>query len=130
FDIELDRIWGASLAWETEHWQWRISALSTDISDDQQYFPGLEQLGEAYQQIAPYWPEAENYERKISIDKTGIDYLTMGVAYNNAPWQVQAEVARIEPDVTLFPSVNNGYVSVGHQFGPVTAYGMLALASG
>lgn len=128
FEVKLDRIWGASLNWETDHWQWRATVLSTNLTDDDPYFPGLDQLGAAYQQIAPIWPEATYYEQQIAIDDTRVDYLTMGVAYTNAPWQVQAELGRILPQVNLFPTVNSGYVSLGRQFGPTTVYAMVAAA--
>lgn len=130
FEMDLDLILGLTLDWESERWHWRISALSTDVSDDYDYFPGLDTLGQLYQQIAPYWQDAARYEQIITLDKTSIDYLSFGVSYQNAPWQVQAEAARIEPDLALYPVINSGYISLGRQFGAVTGYVMASIADG
>ena len=125
-EVSLKNIHGGSLSWESDHWQLRLTLLFNDLQDENGYFPGLEALGAAYEQITPLWPEAAYYNELTRVNDPSIDYQTIGFAYNNAPWQIQGELGHIESKVSLFPSANNGYISVGRQFGAKTLYAMLS----
>lgn len=125
-NLTLDPIFGLSLGWESDHWQLRVTLSRTEVEEDQEYFPGLTQLAAVLEQVQPLWPAAENLRANLKSAGAVVDYHSMGLAYTNAPWQVQAEVGYIDSQVDVYPALVNSYISVGRQFGAVTVYGMLA----
>jgi len=128
-DLKLNPSFGLAVAWESDRWQWRMTLAQNQIDGDGEYFPGLSPLAEALESVTPLWPEADQYRESLDLRKNKVNYYSTGVAFNNAPWQVQAEVAYIDSQVDVYPTLLNSYVSVGRQFGPVTLYGVLSDAS-
>lgn len=124
--MTLDPIFGLTLGWESDHWQLRMTLSQTEVEEDQEYFPGLSQLAELLGQVQPLWPEAASLKENLRSGGSKVNYHSIGAAYTNAPWQVQAEVGYIDSQVDVNPTLINSYVSVGRQFGAVTVYGMLA----
>lgn len=122
----LEPIIGVTLGWESDHWQLRMTMSQTEVEEEQEYFPGLQPLADALEQVVLLWPEATNLQANLKAGGSKIYYHSIGAAYTNAPWQVQAEVGFIDSQLDVYPALLNSYVSIGRQFGAVTVYGMLA----
>ena len=129
-ELELNPGTGLSLIWESERWSWRVTAAANDVDDDTGYFPGTEALGEFLLQLEPFWQESAHYRKVLSTDNPRIYYSSMGVGYNRAPWQVQAELGYVDSRIDIYPSFKNGYFSVGRQWDQVTIYGLVAAVQG
>jgi hypothetical protein len=124
--LTLEPIIGVTLGWESDHWQLRMTMSQTEVEEEQEYFPGLQPLADALEQVVLLWPEATNLQANLKAGGSKIYYHSIGAAYTNAPWQVQAEVGFIDSQLDVYPALLNSYVSIGRQFGAVTVYGMLA----
>ncbi len=130
FELELKPIVGTSLSWESERWLWRFSLAQNKLDQTNAYFPGTEPLGHVLELLQPIWPEAAHYMDYLYVDDGRLYYTSVGMAYTNAPWQVQSELSYIDSKANFYPSIASGYISVGHQFGPATVYGVLATVEG
>lgn len=129
-ELNFSPIYGVVLAWESDVWQWRIAATTNKVDEPGGYFPGLEPLGQALEQLAPLWPQAQALAASMTVDGERYYYYGVGVGYNRDLWQIQAEMGRVESTVDFYPVITNGYVSVGRQVGPVTLFTMLAANQG
>lgn len=124
--LDLKPLYGASVIWEDNTWLARISLASGELdSSNVALQPLLNYLTLASQ---TGWPEAASISEDLELSGKSTYYYAAGLAYDNAPWQVQSEVNLIESEYDFFLPVISAYVSVGHQFGPVTPYFLAALA--
>ncbi len=55
------------------------------------------------------------------------EYTSLGLQYDTAPWEIHAEISDVKVGETT-TSGRRGYISVGHHFGPVTAYALYSHA--
>ena len=129
-ELKLGPIYGASLVWETDTWQWRVTAATNEIDEPTGYFPATDELAEQLLTLAPFWPQAEELAASLEVDNKHFYYYSAGFAYNSEFWQVQAEVGRVDSGVGAYPTIDNGYLSVGRKLGPVTLFTVLASAAG
>lgn len=125
-EIKLQPIYGASLSWESDRWQLRLSVAPNRIDDNLQVFPGTEPLVEILQGLSPFWPDTQRYIERMVVDDPYVYYYAAGVSFNDKPWVVQSEIAYVDADLGMFPAMVNGYLSVGHQFGETTLFGMVS----
>jgi hypothetical protein len=129
-ELNFSPIYGVVLTWESDVWHWRIAATTNKVDEPGRYFPGLEPLGQALEQLAPLWPQADELASSMIVDGERYYYYGIGVGYNRDLWQVQAELGRIESSVGFYPLISKGYLSVGRQVGPVTLYSVVATNQG
>lgn len=129
-ELKLDHILGISLIWESDLWQWRFTAADTQIDSPTGYFPGTDRFAHLLVQLSPYWPGAGDFARNMEADNKHFRYYSVGGAYNNAPWQVQGEIGKLQSGVGAYPSVENAYLSLGYQFEPATPFIVLATVKG
>ncbi|HVL00914.1 MAG TPA: hypothetical protein VM553_13925 [Dongiaceae bacterium] len=129
-DIKLSPIVGLSLIWESDRWQARVSAarLRFDTPDD--YFPGTKPLADVLREpmLALVWPQASSYADEFLLDDPYLNYFTIGTAYDNDSWQVQWEANYVDSNTAFYPSMLDGYLSVGRQIGAVTPFVLMAWA--
>ncbi len=125
-EVKLEPIYGASLSWESERWQVRLGVAPNRISDDHDVFPGTEPLVAGLEAVLPFWPEAQRYIDRLSIEEPYVYYYSAGIAFNDKPWVIQSEIAYVDSDLGMLPAMSNGYLSVGRQIGEVTLFGMLS----
>lgn len=125
-EVELNPIYGVSLSWESERWQWRISAASNQFDESQENFPGTEPLAAVLNSVAGLWPEAQRYVGRMALDEPHVDYYNIGMVFTEAPWLIQSEIGYVDSEVGLFPTLYNGYLSLGYQIGAVTLFGLVS----
>lgn len=123
--LELNPVVGLSFNWESQHWQLRMTAAQNQLKE-RGYFPGTDPLAEALLAASALWPEAHDLAGHLAVDRDDINYYSIGAAYQRAPWQIQAEVAFLDSEMDVYPTLLSRYLSVGRQLGPVTLYTMLA----
>lgn len=56
-----------------------------------------------------------------NFDDISLEYLNVGLAYDNGAWLVQSEISMINSD-NIFTNQQAGYVSLAHRFGKWTPY--------
>jgi hypothetical protein len=71
--------------------------------------------------------EAGQLSDGLDPDSTMATYLALGASYEQGDWLASGEVVRLRSDIAASLS-DSAYVSVGHRFGAVTAFGMLGAA--
>lgn len=125
--FELKNLIGTTFSWESQNWRARFTFTSVDFDDSLNNAVGTESFREllipAYQ---AGWTEAQALLNDIEVDDNGIDYYSIGLAYDNAPWVIQTEVSYLDSDYALLQSYSGRYLSVGYRLGPTTVYGILA----
>lgn len=125
-EVDINPGFGASLAWESECWQARlgIASLEFDSSID-----SVKQLGGALQMASGLgWPQAAGIAEDLESEGARLHYYSAGIAYDSHPWLVQSEISFIDSDYNVFLPLLSAYLSVGQRIGPVTIYGVGALA--
>ena len=125
-NFEVHDIMTAAFSWESERWQFKLSAVDTKVGAQGQYFPGSEPLAKNLQLALPIWPELVSVQDDIYLSNPHIYYYIFGVAYTRKPWQIQSEISRIDPRVNLYPETVQGYISAGYQVNSLTPYFMVA----
>ncbi|MGC1508298.1 hypothetical protein FT643_19720 [Ketobacter sp. MCCC 1A13808] len=121
-DLELKMSVGATISWETEHWQLKFSASENEFGQEGNYFPGTDPLADALLQASVIWPEATAISERLKINKPKIQYYAVGASYIANPWHIQSEISYFASDMEVYPPSVNGYFSVGYQVGSVTPF--------
>ncbi|PIE43918.1 MAG: hypothetical protein CSA50_02880 [Gammaproteobacteria bacterium] len=134
-DFILAPVYGLTVTWEDTHWRIKLG-LSNDRFDKKmsrefgatQLIDALEQTTAGIQGTPIVWPEAPRLADDLDMKGTGINYYSLGAAYDANPWMVQAEVALIASDYAMYQDHYSSYLSFGYRVGPTTLYAMTALA--
>ncbi len=71
--------------------------------------------------------EASRLSDGLGADTAVVTYFALGASYDSGNWIASAEAVRLRSEMASSLS-DSAYVSVGHRFGPVTAFGMLGAA--
>jgi hypothetical protein len=117
--------YGTSLTWESDHWQVRLALVSGTIDNSA---PITKPLVDGLNVVPAFlWPEAGELADDLDSNGKRVTYYSTGVRYDDYPWVLQAEAAYIDSDLPGLP-VTNGYLSAGKRIGPVTLYGVAAIA--
>lgn len=118
-EITLDKLFGASVSWENDTWNLRITYSQTKADIQNNTIKPLEQ---ALQNASlAGWPEAANYS-DLTIDDKMVRYYAAGVSYDTADWLIQSELGVISADSLLTSGTVSGYLSVGRKLGSVTPF--------
>jgi len=124
-EVDIDSYVGATLGWEFDRWQARLSFATLNQSSSN---PGIKQLGTTLRQVAGLWPEAVAIADDLEAKGSRVYYYSAGFAYDPKPWTVQSEISYIDSGYNnIFRPVWSAYLSLGRRFGPVTVYGLGAL---
>lgn len=117
---------GGSLAYEGGNWRARVGYVytqSTNEAPSELLFTTLDDP-----QVNAVWPGARSLIRELSIKNTSVQYSSVGLAYDDGEWLAQGEAAYIHSDSNTFPTLVDGYVSLGRRFGKLTPYLLLGIA--
>tara|TARA_R110002049_G_scaffold276106_2_gene454236 strand:+ start:6828 stop:7982 length:1155 start_codon:yes stop_codon:yes gene_type:complete len=118
-EVNLDKLYGASLSWENDIWSLRLtySQAKADIQNNT-----IEPLEQALQNASlAGWPGAANYA-DLTIDDKTVRYYAAGLNYDTADWLIQSELGVIRTESLLTPGTFSGYLSVGRKLGAVTPF--------
>lgn len=70
--------------------------------------------------------EARELNKGLWTEGADVRYLTFGGSYQEGPWQVQAEIAKVRSDSPVLPAGLSAYIVAGRRFGSVTPYAVLS----
>jgi hypothetical protein len=118
-------LFGASLIYETGNWRARVGY--THLSPLKNL--PLQSLHEALEnpktQVA--WPVAGSVFNALAIEGKQLHFGSLGLAFDDGVWPIQAEAAYISSDIQWLPDIATAYLSVGRRFGGVTLYGLTGI---
>lgn len=118
-EVNLDKLLGASLAWENDTWNLRITYNQAEANTQDNSIMPLEQA--LHQAALAGWPEAANYS-DLTVDGNKVRYYAASVSYDNANWLIQSELGSVNTGSLLTPGTVSGYLSVGRKLGAVTPF--------
>jgi hypothetical protein len=123
-------MFGGSLSYESGDWRARLGYAYLRALNDTLGIPALRSLAGMLQDplVNAFWPGAAALVDEFSIQDRQIHYSSIGLAYDDGIWPIQAEAAYIHSEANQLPSMANAYVSVGRRFGAVTLYSLFGIA--
>ncbi len=124
-EVEFDAFAGGSLSYETDLWRLRFGYGHGRIGPEVDALKPLQQrLRDPA--IAAAWPEAAGYADDISAKGKRFDFYSLGLAYDDDVWQVQAELGYMDSGWQRMQPATSAYLSLGRHMGAVTPYVALA----
>jgi hypothetical protein len=129
YEFKADNIRNLSLRAENGPWQF-MTAITT-LSVGSEAVPAALNNGLAGISGSPFVPpsirrEAQQLNSGLWTQGADVRYLTLGGAYQEGPWQIQGEIAKIRSDSPMLPTGVAAYIVAGHRFGSITPYALLA----
>ncbi len=118
-EVNLEKLFGASITWENDTWNLRITYSQTTADIENNTIQPLEQA--LQQSSLARWPAAANFT-DLTIDDKMIRYYAAGVSYDNADWLIQSELGIVNADSLLTSGRVSAYLSVGRKLGSVTPF--------
>ena len=131
--LRVDKAIGATVSWETMHWQLRFSATTVEFNDDLQetfrtddFIMGLLSAATLIKTQTPFdWTDAEHIADQISLQDVTANYYAVGISYDHAAWVIQSEINYYDAEDELFKSYTGQYLSVGYRIASTTLYGLV-----
>jgi hypothetical protein len=125
--VELKEMIGTNITWESEHWTTRAVYQQTEFASS---IDTIDLLVEGLSAIpSVVWPAAPALAADLEAKGKPMYYYALGMAYDDNPWEAQVEVSFIDSGYeAAFPDLLTAYISVGRCFGPLTFFGIGAIA--
>lgn len=122
-----DKAIGATVNWETMHWQLRFSATTAEFNDDLQQTFRTDDLIKTLTlpTTQSFWPDAGYIADQISLEDVTANYYAVGISYDHAAWVIQSEINYFDAEDELFKSYTGQYLSVGYRIASTTLYGLV-----
>lgn len=117
---------GASAVYESGSWRARIGYVYTVNLRDPPFGPLSSALDNPT--VNALWPGASGLKDDFKVKNAAVQFSSIGLAYDDGEWLGQIEGAYIDSEVNLYPSVANGYFSIGRRLGSFTPYVLLGIA--
>lgn len=118
---------GGKLAYEVGNWSARIGYnYSLNNNELAPLQPLLDALSST--SINAVWPGAQSLVQQIVNKNKVVHFSSIGLSYDDSRWLAQMEASYIDTDLSTYPSVAGGYLSVGRRFGKVTLYSLLGIS--
>lgn len=118
-DISMKDYWGGNITYEDTKLRLRASYVQTLVKDVDFQIETLQQ------NIAmvpdSVWPEKNRVMEELDPVGDKYRYYNLGFAYSDG-WELQGELGYIDSEFRGYPSIQNGYLSVGYRFGKTTPY--------
>ncbi len=118
---------GGKLAYEVGNWNVRMSYSyllnNLELAPLQPVLDGLNNAA-----VNTVWPSAQSLSQQISTKNKAFHYSSIGLAYDDGVWLTQLEASYIDTDLITYPSVANGYFSLGRRFGKLTLYSLFGIS--
>lgn len=129
YAFEADQVRNLSL--RAENGPWQFMAAITTLRVGSEAIPSTLSNGLANVGGSPFVPpnirnEAQQLNKSLWTEGADVRYLTLGAAYQEGPWQIQAEVAKIRSDSQVLPTGQAAYIVAGRRFGSITPYAVLS----
>lgn len=129
YKLDIDPLWGASLAFERDAWRAKLSYVEVRFASQ----PPTAELTDPLERIAVAGlpgisAEAAALRRELAIEGARTRYAALGASYDDNRWQAQAEYSVLSGGPASVPQGWRGYVSAGRRFGDVMPFAVLAWA--
>ena len=127
FTFRADRLYDLTVHAERGAWQFKLGYASFRIGSQPRYAALNQALGSVAALGVPgASEEAADLREGMWLKGARMQYLSLGTAYDDGQWQVQAEIARVKPDSHLAVSGSAAYASVAYRMGNLVPYMVLA----
>jgi len=113
-------LWGANLVYETGNWRARMGYYQVQELKNPEPADHIALLDS----LAATWPGIQSVANYLRAPDKRAHYGSIGVAYDDGVWPLQAEVSYMDSALIGFPNRVNGYLSVGRRFGKLTPYSL------
>lgn len=117
---------GGSLAYEQGSWRARIGYVYTENISALPLQPLVAAVNDPL--VRSLWPGGASVVNSLSVNDKAVQFSSIGLAYDDGVWLAQLEGAYIDSEVASYPSVANGYLSLGRRFDSLTVYSLLGIA--
>ncbi len=120
-------IFSSSAVYNKGDWTSRLSYSQYDVTHDSS---GLNLLRQTLSNpvVNFIWPDIKSVVPRLQSIGTTVRFSEIGVAYDDGFWLGQAEASYIDTDSSFFPSMANGYFSLGRRFSSLTLYTLLGIS--
>ncbi len=116
---------GVNMVYESGNWRARFSYsflhLVTDYTS-----PAIEQLRDPLANII--FPDVQKFIPYYSPKNTDINFFSLGAAFDDGTWLMQAETSYTHSKYKLFADTASGYLSLGRRFDKLTLYALYGIA--
>jgi hypothetical protein len=129
YKFEADRYLNLSL--RAEHGPWQFMTAITTLRVGSEAIPSTLSSGLSAIGGSPFVPsairkEAQQLNSGLWTDGANVRYLMLGGAYQDGPWQVQTEIAKVSSDTPVMPDGLAAYAMVSHRYGNLTPYAVVS----
>jgi len=126
--VTFDDLYTASAVYIKSAWTFRASASRTDISNFKS--APFDYLIDGLNSVAStgVWSQAAEFAHGFEYQHHKINYSSLGVAYDDTHWLIQAELGSATSDWTVIPSNTSAYLSVGYRVNEMTYFGGVSTA--
>lgn len=129
YGFRVHRLFDVSVVREAGPWRAKAAFVATDIKTDLPTNPLVDPLGAiaANPFVGPaIQADAANYLREFSIRGTHVTYSSLGAAYDDGTWQLQAEGSRMTGERRVVAQGTAWYVQAGRRFGALMPFVVLS----
>ncbi|NOR70274.1 MAG: hypothetical protein GQ532_11390 [Methylomarinum sp.] len=117
---------GGSLKFESENWTTRAGYAYLRLIDD---VPNKALVSALNDPLVNFGiPGIKQVIPKLSLKDTNVHYYSLGAAYDDGAWIVQAEASYIDSETAFFPDTANAYLSIGKRISTVTVYTLFGIS--
>lgn len=113
WDLDGSRMTGASLGFQTDAWQWRVSHARIRFSHG---LPVPEALVSGLNALAP------DAARQLAVADTTSRFTSVGLVHDAGPLQAHLMINRTRHQSAAFQDSRGGYAIVGYRIGRVTPF--------
>jgi hypothetical protein len=117
---------GGNLVYEIGNWRARLGYVYSQTRTELPVQPVYAALRNP--QVNAVWPGANALIKDISTLGGAVNFGSIGLAYDDGIWLAQMEGAYSDSNLHVYPTVANGYFSLGRRFGSVTLFTLLGIA--
>lgn len=127
YQLRTDYIWSLTLLREAGPWRvkagWSGFRIGSDPEAFAQLHAGLETVAATTAASNPdISAEAGRLRRDSAFRDARIDYLTIGIAYDDEHWLVQSELGHTDSTHRIAPAGTSGYLTIGRRLAGFTPY--------
>jgi hypothetical protein len=122
YDLQALDLRGLSLTGQTDHWRFKLAhsrlRVANEVPAFAPLFAGLDAVAAAG--LGGVSTEAADLRTNLSFQDARISYTTLGAAYDDGQWLMQAEWGLSTASVAVVPHGRMAYFSVGRRVGDWT----------
>jgi hypothetical protein len=125
FSLKGAKILGAHAEFQSQHWLARLGLTNLTFNNE---LASLHPLMNALTspELTAINPDLAHVAHSMSFKEKRVRYLSAGLVYDQAPWQAQFMVSRLQSETLSFNSNQSAFITVGYRMKAWTPYVTLA----